>query len=156
MFNKSILAENTVKQIVHFNVLPTILNRATILATALALSLSACTRNQPPFPITLQPIAAANLPKTCSIKNAIWVEPEDLREDLDDYVGQCLSIRETVGKPVGNHAFLLIEYQLLGSKTILVFNASGTPSTVPPDRVAEAVLVAGEVDRFTISRSQIL
>lgn len=141
------------KQIVRFCGLQVISKRVTLLASVLALSLSTCTGNQATLPITLQPIATAAeaLLEDCAIQDAIPVELEDLREDLNDYVGQCISIRETVGKPVGDPAFLLTDYHLFGSQIMLVFNASGLPFTLPPEHVAEAVLVTGEVHPFTIA-----
>jgi hypothetical protein len=126
-------------------------SKVTILVIALSIVLSACTENRSPTATTLEPIATETTLEGCAIENAIQVEPEDLREELNNYVGQCIGIRETVGKPVGTHAFLLTEYQLFGSKTILVFNASGTSFTIPPDRLTEAVLVTGEVRQFSIA-----
>jgi hypothetical protein len=141
--------ESVMKQIVCFNALQTILNRATILATALALS--ACTRNQPILPITLQPIAAANLPKNCAIEDTIQVELDDVREALDDYEGQCFNVRETIGRLVGNHAFLLTDYHLFGGESVLIFNASGDAFTLPMEQVTDEVLAVGEVRQFTIA-----
>lgn len=134
-----------------FCILQAIRNQATVLITVLAVSLSACIKNQSRVTTIIQPIAAANLSDTSQIEEAVQIEADDLAKDLEDYVGQRVRVRETVGKPVGDSAFLLTDYHLLGSQLILVFNASGVPFTVPPDHVVEAVLVTGEVRRFTIA-----
>ncbi|ACK69755.1 conserved hypothetical protein [Gloeothece citriformis PCC 7424] len=76
------------------------------------------------------------------------VQIEDLTGNVDEYIGQEVSVRGDVQtqEAMGESAFFLQNDQWFGGEEVLVINASGEPFVVPGDEpAAPLVQVTGEV-----------
>lgn len=96
------------------------------------------TAAQPP---TDEPITIA--------ENAENVELGDLTGNVQDYIGQTVSVRSAVAEEVGANGFLLQNEGLFGGEPVLVINATQQPLTLPADDIE--VQATGEVRQFVLT-----
>ncbi|MGF1496355.1 MAG: hypothetical protein ACFB8W_05955 [Elainellaceae cyanobacterium] len=74
----------------------------------------------------------------------------ELTGDVEDYLGETVSVRGEAEAAVGESAFLLQDDQLFGGEEVIVFNASGEPFLLPDDEPTESVQVTGEVRELVL------
>lgn len=79
------------------------------------------------------------------------VEVGDLTGNVEDYIGQTVSVRGEAEAAVGEIAFLLQDDQLFGGDEVIVFNATTEPFLLPDDEPTENVQVTGEVRQLVIA-----
>lgn len=78
------------------------------------------------------------------------VQVGDLSGDLEDYLGQTVSVRGEVVETIGEEAFVISGGGLFSGDDVVVFNASGNPMPQIGDDVTERVQVTGEVQQVVI------
>jgi hypothetical protein len=78
------------------------------------------------------------------------VTTEDLSDDLSNYLGQTVTVREEAEEVIDESAFLMNEDQLFGGEEILVINASGEPLYLAEGDDTD-VQVTGEVREFVLA-----
>ncbi|MGP1386944.1 MAG: hypothetical protein ACTS2F_25530 [Thainema sp.] len=76
----------------------------------------------------------------------------DLTGNVEDYLGQAVSVRGEAETALGESSFLLQDDQLFGGEEVVVFNATGTPFLLPTDdEPTEDVQVTGEVRQLVVA-----
>lgn len=76
----------------------------------------------------------------------------ELTGNVEDYLGQSVSVRGEAETAVGENAFLMQDDQLFGGEEVIVFNATGTPFLLPTnDEPTEDVQVTGEVRQLVVA-----
>ncbi|NJN59604.1 MAG: hypothetical protein HC879_20030 [Leptolyngbyaceae cyanobacterium SL_5_9] len=75
----------------------------------------------------------------------------ELTGNVEEYLGQTVSVRGEADDPIGEVAFVLQDNQLFGGEEVVVFNASGTPFLLPEGEITERVQVTGEVRQLVIA-----
>ncbi|WOD40223.1 hypothetical protein [Nodosilinea sp. E11] len=124
-------------------------------AVALALSAFAITACQTPNdtagttdtqPTTQQPATdqQATDPDDANIQVG------DLAGNLEDYLGQSVSVRGDVVEAVGQNALILRGDGLFGGDDVVVFNATGEPIVLTEAGATERLQVTGEVRQVVI------
>jgi hypothetical protein len=135
------------------------LNRFRTGAIALLLSspavLSACGYSEPAVeePVT-EPDVAVEEPaeEPVEVAEEYNVTVGELTGNVEDYLGQNVSVRGEAEAAVGETAFLLQDDQLFGGQEVIVINATGTPFLLPTaDEPTEDVQVTGEVRQLVIA-----
>lgn len=126
---------------------------AAILATtAIA---SACDYNEPVAeePVAEEPVAEEPLAEEpAEVAEEYNVELGELTGNVEDYIGQAVSVRGEAEAAVGENAFLLQDDQLFGGQEVIVFNATGSPFLLPTnDEPTEDVQVTGEVRQLVLT-----
>lgn len=116
------------------------------IAIAAAVVLPACSPS---------PVEETNVPETeaeTQVSEATQenVTTSDLSENLEEYLGQTITVREEVEEMVGESAFLLDNDQLFGGEEVLVINASGEGLFLVDGDDTE-VQVTGEVQELVIA-----
>lgn len=79
------------------------------------------------------------------------VELGELTGNIEEYVGQTVSVRGEAESAVGENAFLLQDDQLFGGEEVIVFNATGEPFLLPDDEPTESVQITGEVQQLVLA-----
>lgn len=74
----------------------------------------------------------------------------ELAGNVEDYLGQAVSVRGEAETTADENSFLLQDDRLFGGEDVVVFNATGTPFILPTDDdlATEDVQVTGEVRQF--------
>ncbi|WP_346290819.1 hypothetical protein [Sphaerothrix gracilis] len=94
--------------------------------------------------------ACSNEPSNSEIVNPEEnVTSEEVSDNVDQYVGQSVSVRGEVQSVLDDSSFVLNEDELFGGEEILVINASGQPFIVSDEY--NDVQVTGEVQEFIIA-----
>lgn len=125
-------------------------------AGAIALSLAtivlpACTQpeatTEEPTDVTtdISPEESAEIAEEANIQIG------ELTGNVEEYLGQTVSVRGEADDPIGEVAFVLQDDQLFGGEEVVVFNASGTPFLLPEGEITERVQVTGEVRQLVIA-----
>ncbi|MBD1996258.1 hypothetical protein H6G00_06450 [Leptolyngbya sp. FACHB-541] len=79
------------------------------------------------------------------------VQVGELTGNVEEYLGQTVSVRGEAENPIGEVAFVLQDDQLFGGEEVIVFNASGTPFLLPEGEITDEVQVTGEVRQLVIA-----
>jgi uncharacterized protein YdeI (BOF family) len=123
---------------------------AIVLASA-ALFLSAC---EAPQTTTQQPGTTTETPTTetpIGQQDQLDVQAGDITGNVEEYVGQTVSVRGDAVEAVGESSFLLRDDQLFGGDEIIVVNATGTPFVIPDGEPTDQVQVTGEVRELIVA-----
>jgi hypothetical protein len=122
-------------------------------AMALALTAFALTACQTPGNDTTtapnQPTAGQQI-TTDTNPDDVNVQVGDLTGNLEDYLGQTISVRGDLVEAVGENAFVIRGNGLFGGDDVVVFNTTGAPLVFPSEEITERVQVTGEVRQVVI------
>jgi hypothetical protein len=122
-------------------------------AMALALAAFALTACQTPGNNTTtapnQPTAGQRI-TTDTDPDDVNVQVGDLTGNLEDYLGQTVSVRGDLVEAVGENAFVIRGDGLFGGDDVVVFNTTGAPLVFPSEDITERVQVTGEVRQVVI------
>lgn len=100
-------------------------------------------------PVTEPDVA---IEEPAEVAEAYNVQLGELTGDVEDYLGQTVSVRGEAEVAVGEASFLLQDDQLFGGQEVVVINATGTPFLLPTaDEPTESVQVTGEVGELIIA-----
>ncbi|GAB4234758.1 MAG: hypothetical protein Kow00121_62420 [Elainellaceae cyanobacterium] len=124
-----------------------------------ALTLTACETPETTVetPVTEPDLTEAPIEEETALEEPAEVQEEfnvqagEITGNVDEYLGQTVSVRAEAEQAVGETAFLLQDDQLFGGEEIIVFNATGEPFVVPQDEPTENVQVTGEVRELIIA-----
>jgi len=119
-------------------------------------AVSACGYGEP---VTEEPVAEPDVAveepaveDPAATGEAYNVQLSDLTGNVEDYLGQTVSVRGEAEAAVGETSFLLQDDQLFGGQEVIVINASGLPFLLPTaDEPTEDVQVTGEVRQLVIA-----
>lgn len=119
-------------------------------------ALAACGNNEP---IAEEPLADPNVAveeptveEPAEVAEAYNVALGELTGNVEDYLGQSVSVRGEAETALGETAFLLQDDQLFGGQEVVVINATGTPFLLPTaDEPTEDIQVTGEVQQLVIA-----
>lgn len=132
-------------------------NGAIALVLASTAALAACGPTNEP--VAEEPAVDPNI----TTEEPVAEEPAEIAEEynvtlgeltgnVEDYLGQSVSVRGEAEAAVGESSFLLQDDQLFGGQEVIVFNATGTPFLLPTnDEPTEDVQVTGEVRQLVIA-----
>lgn len=127
-------------------------NGAIALVLASTAALAACGPTNEP--VAEEPIAEPDVAveEPAEIAEEYNVALGELTGNVEDYLGQSVSVRGEAEAAVSETAFLLQDDQLFGGEEVIVFNATGTPFLLPTDdEPTEDVQVTGEVRQLVIA-----
>lgn len=105
-------------------------------------------------PVVEEPVADPEVAveEPAEVAEAYNVQLGELTGDVEDYLGQAVSVRGEAEVAVDENAFLLQDDELFGGQEVIVFNATGTPFLLPTaDEPTEDVQVTGEVRQLVIA-----
>lgn len=74
----------------------------------------------------------------------------DLAGNLEDYLGQTVSVRGEVTELMGSEAFIIQGDGLFGGDEVVVFNTTGEPLPQIGDEITQQVQVTGQVQQVVI------
>jgi hypothetical protein len=74
----------------------------------------------------------------------------DLAGNLEDYLGQTVSVRGEVTELMGSEAFVIQGDGLFGGDEVVVFNTTGEPLPQIGDEITQQVQVTGQVQQVVI------
>ncbi|TVQ12365.1 MAG: hypothetical protein EA368_03955 [Leptolyngbya sp. DLM2.Bin27] len=77
--------------------------------------------------------------------DALNVQVGDLTGNLEDYIGQTVSVRGDVAEAVGQNALVIRGDGLFGGDDVVVFNATGEPILLSEAGATERIQVTGQV-----------
>lgn len=124
---------------------------AIALFLASAAAVSACADDAP---IVEEPIAEPDvaMEEPAEMAEASNVQLGALTGNVEEYLGQTVSVRGEAERAVGESSFLLQDDQLFGGQEALVINATETSFLLPAaDEPTERVQVTGEVRELVIA-----
>lgn len=126
-------------------------NGAIALVLASTAALAACGPTNEP--VAEEPIAEPDVAveEPAEIAEEYNVALGELTGNIEDYLGQSVSVRGEGESAVGESAFLLQDDQLFGGEEVIVFNATGTPFLLPEEEPTEDLQVTGEVQQLVIA-----
>jgi hypothetical protein len=75
----------------------------------------------------------------------------DLTGNVEDYVGQTVSVRGEAVEAIDENAFTLQNQQLFGGDEVVVFNATGAPIVLPEGAATERLQVTGQVRQIVLA-----
>lgn len=130
-------------------------NGAIALAAGALMLLPACTQPEERIGTYEQPtdtdeeVAEGNLEQP-----DLNVKAGEITGNVEDYVGQIVSVRGEAKALDDSQSFLLQDDQLFGGSEILVINAQIPTSTTDADQSTEDVQVTGEVRQLTLAEME--
>ncbi|MFQ4139655.1 hypothetical protein PGN35_025425 [Nodosilinea sp. PGN35] len=80
------------------------------------------------------------------------VQVGDLAGNLEDYLGQTVSVRAEVVEVLNDNAFVIRGDGLFGGDDVLVFGPTDSPLVLPGEDVTERVQVTGQVQEVVIGQ----
>ncbi len=80
------------------------------------------------------------------------VQVGDLSGNLEDYLGQTVSVRAEVVEALGDNAFVIRGDGLFGGDDVVVFNPSDNPLMLPGDDITARVQVTGQVQEIIVGQ----
>lgn len=112
---------------------------------------SACNANDPVAEEpTTEPDVAVEEP--AEVAETYNVQLGELTGNVEDYLGQTVSVRGEAEAAVDENSFLLQDDQLFGGQEVVVINATGMPFPLPTnDEPTESVQVTGEVAELVVA-----
>jgi hypothetical protein len=121
---------------------------ALVLATA---TLTAC--GAPQEPVAEEPAATSEptVEESIEVAEEYNVQLGDLAGNVEEYLGQTVSVRGEAERAVGESAFLLQDDRLFGGEEVIVINTTGTPFVLPNEEPTERVQVTGEVQQLVVA-----
>jgi len=131
-----------------------VLRKGAIGLASMALLLTACGT---PQTTTEEPVTTEDTPVATQTEEPIEqqeqlnVQAGEITGNVEEYVGQTVSVRGEAERAVGESSFLLQDDQLFGGNEIIVVNATGTPFVIPDDEPTENVQVTGEVRELVVA-----
>jgi hypothetical protein len=120
-------------------------------------AVSACGYDEPVVeePVTDPEVAVEEPMATeepAEVAEAYNVQLGELTGNVEDYLGQSVSVRGEAEVAVDENSFLLQDDALFGGQEVIVFNATGEPFLLPTaDEPTEDVQVTGEVRQLVIA-----
>jgi uncharacterized protein YdeI (BOF family) len=122
------------------------------IAIALAtFALTACEVPGDTTGTTQQPQVTPAPTVTTTDPDDLNIQIGDLTGNLEDYLGQTVSVRGEVVEAIDDNAFILRDPGLFGGEDVIVFNTTGAPIVLPPDGSAtERFQVTGEVQQIVL------
>jgi len=100
------------------------------------------------------PITApeAGVEEPAEVAEELNVEIGELTGNVEDYLGQSVTVRGESEEAIGEVAFTLQDDQLFGGEEIVVFNATGVSFVLPEGEVGtERLQVTGEVQQLVLA-----
>lgn len=97
------------------------------------------------------PVAETQVEEPIEQQEQLNVQAGDITGNVEQYVGQTVSVRGEAERAVGESSFLLQDDQLFGGDEIIVVNATGTPFVIPDDEPTDEVQVTGEVRELIVA-----
>lgn len=131
-----------------------VLHKGAVGLASMALLLTACGT---PQPTTEEPATTEDTPVAAQTEEPIEpqerlnVQAGEITGNVEEYVGQTVSVRGEAERAVGDSSFLLQDDQLFGGNEIIVVNATGKPFVVPDDEPTDEVQVTGEVRELVVA-----
>ena len=131
-----------------------VLRKGAIGLASMTLLLTACGT---PQTTTEEPAATEDTPVVTQTEEPIEqqeqlnVQAGEITGNVEEYVGQTVSVRGEAERAVGDSSFLLQDDQLFGGNEIIVVNATGKPFAIPDDEPTENVQVTGEVRELVVA-----
>lgn len=112
---------------------------------------SACSANQPTAEApAAEPEAAVE--ESIAVAEDNNVQLGDLTGDVEDYLGQTVSVRGEAEVAVGESSFVLQDDELFGGEEVIVINATGIPFVLTgTNEPTEEVQVTGEVRQLVLA-----
>ena len=101
-----------------------------------------------------EPVAEPDMAveEPAEVAEAYNVQLGDLTGDVEDYLGQTVSVRGEAEVAIDETSFLLQDDELFGGQEVIVFNATGSPFLLPTaDEPTEDIQVTGEVRQLVIA-----
>lgn len=80
------------------------------------------------------------------------VQVGDLAGNLEDYLGQTVSVRGEVVEVIGDNAFVIRGDGLFGGDDVVVFGPTDSPLMLPGEDITERVQVTGQVQEVVIGQ----
>jgi hypothetical protein len=126
-------------------------NGAIALVLASTAALGAC--GTPDEPVAEEPVAETDVAveEPAEIAEESNVALGELTGDVEDYLGQTVSVRGEAEAALDESSFLLQDDQLFGGQEVIAFNATGAPIALPADEPTEDVQVTGEVRQLVVA-----
>ncbi len=97
------------------------------------------------------PVAGTQVEEPIEQQEQLNVQAGEIMGNVEEYVGQTVSVRGEAERAVGESSFLLQDDQLFGGEELIVVNATGTPFVIPDDEPTEQVQVTGEVRELVVA-----
>ncbi|NJN86394.1 MAG: hypothetical protein HC881_08900 [Leptolyngbyaceae cyanobacterium SL_7_1] len=96
-------------------------------------------------------IAETQVEESIEQQEQLNVQAGEITGNVEEYVGQTVSVRGEAERAVGESSFLLQDDQLFGGDEIIVVNATGAAFVIPDDEPTEQVQVTGEVRQLVVA-----
>jgi uncharacterized protein YdeI (BOF family) len=93
---------------------------------------------------------ATTTEQTTADPEDVNVQVGDLTGNIEDYLGQTVSVRGDAVETVGENAFIIRDDRLFGGEEVVVFNATGAPLVLPRGGATERLQVSGQVREVLI------
>lgn len=123
---------------------------ALVLASTAAVA-SACNYSEP---VADEPVAEPDVAveEPAEIEENYNITLGELTGDVEEYIGQSVSVRGEAETVLGETSFLLQDDSLFGGEEVVVINATGVPFRLPTyDEPTEEIQVTGEVRQLVIA-----
>jgi hypothetical protein len=152
--SKNIVEESLMKlQPYHFT--NSVVRKGAIGLASVMLLVTACgtpqTTVEEPTATEDTPVAETQVEEPIEQQEQLNVQAGDITGNVEQYVGQTVSVRGEAERAVGESSFLLQDDQLFGGDEIIVVNATGTPFVIPDDEPTDEVQVTGEVRELIVA-----
>jgi hypothetical protein len=152
--SKNIVEESLMKlQPYHFT--NSVVRKSAIGLASVMLLVTACgtpqTTVEEPTATEDTPVAETQVEEPIEQQEQLNVQAGDITGNVEQYVGQTVSVRGEAERAVGESSFLLQDDQLFGGDEIIVVNATGTPFVIPDDEPTDEVQVTGEVRELIVA-----
>lgn len=96
-------------------------------------------------------IAETQVEEPIEQQEQLNVQAGEITGNVEDYIGQTVSIRGEAEEAIGESALLLQDDQLFGGDEIVVINSTGVPFVIPDDEPTEQIQVTGEVRQLVVA-----
>jgi hypothetical protein len=132
-----------------------VVRKGTLGLASVMLLLSACetpqTTVEEPVVTPNPPVAETQAEESVERQEQLNVRAGEITGNVEEYVGQTVSVRGEAERTVGAGSFLLQDDQLFGGREIIIVNATGTPFVIPDEEPTDEVQVTGEVRELVVA-----
>jgi hypothetical protein len=132
-----------------------VVRKGTLGLASVMLLLSACetpqTTVEEPVVTPNPPVAETQAEESVERQEQLNVRAREITGNVEEYVGQTVSVRGEAERTVGAGSFLLQDDQLFGGREIIIVNATGTPFVIPDEEPTDEVQVTGEVRELVVA-----
>jgi hypothetical protein len=132
-----------------------VVRKGTIGLASVMLLVTACgtpqTTVEEPAATEDTPVAETQAEEPIEQQEQLNVRAGEITGNVEEYVGQTVSVRGEAERAVGESSFLLQDDQLFGGNEIIVVNATGTPFVIPDEEPTDEVQVTGQVRELVVA-----